>query len=81
MITATCEPDESTVKTAARELYEETKLKPVKFYVVPYVNTFYFDLYDSICLSPVFLPAKNLPRFNKIIFFMLITNSYFSISL
>lgn len=55
MITATCEPGESTVKTAARELYEETKLKPVKLYVVPYVNTFYFDLHDSICLSPVFL--------------------------
>lgn len=55
MITATCEPGEPTPKTALRELREETKLEPVKLYVVPYVNTFYFDIHDSICLSPVFL--------------------------
>jgi dATP pyrophosphohydrolase len=55
MITATCEKNESTPETAVRELYEETKLKPVKLYVVPHVNTFYFDLNDSICFSPVFL--------------------------
>lgn len=55
MITATCEPGEQTPMTALRELREETKLEPVKLYIVPYVNTFYFDLHDSICLSPVFL--------------------------
>jgi dATP pyrophosphohydrolase len=55
MITATCENNESTPQTAIRELYEETRLKPVKLFAVPHVNTFYFDINDSICLSPVFL--------------------------
>jgi dATP pyrophosphohydrolase len=55
MITASCEKKESTPQTAIRELKEETGLEPVKLYSVPHVNTFYFDLNDSICLSPVFL--------------------------
>jgi dATP pyrophosphohydrolase len=62
MITATCEPDESTPETAIRELYEETELKPLKLFAVPHVNTFYFDYNDSICLSPVFLAIVNTDR-------------------
>jgi len=55
MITASCERKESTPQTAVRELQEETGLKAVKLYSIPHVNTFYFDINDSICLSPVFL--------------------------
>jgi dihydroneopterin triphosphate diphosphatase len=55
MITASCEEGESTKQTAVRELLEETGMKAVKLFAVPHVNTFYFDINDSVCLSPVFL--------------------------
>ncbi len=55
MITATCEEGESTKETAVRELFEETGITKTKLFAVPHVNTFYFDINDSICLSPVFL--------------------------
>lgn len=55
MITASCETGETTKQTASRELFEETGLKAEKLFSVPHVNTFYFDINDSICLSPVFL--------------------------
>lgn len=55
MITASCEEGESTKETAMRELFEETRIIEAKLYAVPHVNTFYFDINDSICLSPVFL--------------------------
>ena len=55
MITASCEDGESTKQTALRELAEETSLKADKLFSVPHVNTFYFDINDTVCLSPVFL--------------------------
>jgi len=55
MITASCEEDESTIETALRELGEETGLEASEMFVVPHINTFYFDNHDSICLSPVFM--------------------------
>jgi dATP pyrophosphohydrolase len=55
MITASCEEGENTKQTAARELFEETGMKASKLFSVPHVNTFYFDINDSVCLSPVFL--------------------------
>jgi dihydroneopterin triphosphate diphosphatase len=59
MITASCEEGENTKQTAVRELREETGLKADKLFAVPHVNTFYFDINDSICLSPVFLAFVN----------------------
>lgn len=59
MITASCEQGETTRQTAVRELFEETGLKAEKLYSVPHVNTFYFDIDDSVCLSPVFLVYVN----------------------
>jgi dATP pyrophosphohydrolase len=55
MITASCEKGENTKQTAKRELFEETGMKASKMFSVPHVNTFYFDINDSVCLSPVFL--------------------------
>jgi len=55
MITASCEEGETTKQTVLRELFEETGLKAETLFSVPHVNTFYFDINDSICLSPVFL--------------------------
>jgi dATP pyrophosphohydrolase len=64
MITASCEEDESTKQTAVRELLEETGMSPVKLFSVPHVNTFYFDINDSVCLSPVFLAFVNTETVN-----------------
>ena len=55
MITATCENGETSKQTALRELSEETSLNASKLFSIPHVNTFYFDINDSVCLSPVFL--------------------------
>jgi dATP pyrophosphohydrolase len=55
MITASCEKGETTKQTAVRELLEETGMKAHNLFSVPHVNTFYFDINDSVCLSPVFL--------------------------
>ncbi len=59
MITASCEEAETTKQTAVRELKEETGLTAKKLFSVPHVNTFYFDINDSVCLSPVFLAFVN----------------------
>ncbi len=59
MITASCEKGETAKQTVVRELYEETGLRAEKLFSVPHVNTFYFDINDSICLSPVFLVTVN----------------------
>lgn len=59
MITASCEEGESTKQTALRELFEETGMRNAKLYSVPHVNTFYFDINDSVCLSPVFLAVAD----------------------
>lgn len=55
MITASCEEGETAKQTVIRELFEETSLKAEKLFSVPHVNVFYFEINDSICLSPVFL--------------------------
>jgi dATP pyrophosphohydrolase len=64
MITASCEKGETAKQTAIRELSEETGLKAGKLFSVPHVNTFYFEINDSICLSPVFLVFVNTESVN-----------------
>ncbi len=55
MITGSVEKDESAPDAAFRELHEETGIVPLKMLSIPRVNTFYLELNDSVCLSPVFL--------------------------
>jgi dATP pyrophosphohydrolase len=59
IITGSVEKDETTVDAVFRELFEETGIIPLKILSIPRVNTFYFELADSVCLSPVFLAVTD----------------------
>jgi dATP pyrophosphohydrolase len=54
MVQGHIEPGEKAYQTAARELWEETGLRPRHFYQVSFVNRFYLAATDQIVLSPVF---------------------------
>lgn len=54
MIGGKVEEGESYWKAALRELYEETDLKPIKFWTIPSLNKFYEHQTDQILLIPAF---------------------------
>jgi len=54
LLTGTVEKDEGGVEAALREFKEETGLKMLHFWVVPYVNSFYDPDRDAVNLSPLF---------------------------
>lgn len=54
MVSGKIQEEEKAFETAIREIKEETGLKPIKFWTVPNVNSFYSKDYDSITLVPVF---------------------------
>lgn len=45
---------ENAVKAVLREVYEETKLKPLRLWILPVINTYYVLTRDTINLSPMF---------------------------
>ncbi|MGH2576021.1 MAG: NUDIX hydrolase [Ignavibacteria bacterium] len=55
MVTACVEENETTKDTLLRELFEETKLKPIRLFIIPHINSFYLEENDSVNLCPVFL--------------------------
>ncbi|MBI2418749.1 MAG: NUDIX pyrophosphatase, partial [Ignavibacteriales bacterium] len=54
MVSGRIETGETAVQAAMRELMEETGLVPVKFWVVPKVNSFYTPDNDAVNMVPVF---------------------------
>jgi dihydroneopterin triphosphate diphosphatase len=54
MVTGSINSDEKAYETALREIKEETGLIPLKFWIVPNINSFYWAEKDIICEIPVF---------------------------
>jgi dATP pyrophosphohydrolase len=54
LLSGTIEENEGGVEAARRELEEETGLKPSRFWVVPFVNSFFDPDHDVVNLSPLF---------------------------
>ena len=55
LLSGTIEKNERTYDAALREFKEETRLKVRRFWVAPFVNSFYEPDYDAINLSPLFV--------------------------
>lgn len=53
-VTGTIEENENTIRTAQREVKEETNLNFSEIYAVPFVTSFYDSKYDAIQMAPVF---------------------------
>ena len=54
MVSGHIQKGETAVRTALRELHEETGLQPARFWVSPNINSFYSPGDDSITMIPVF---------------------------
>jgi 8-oxo-dGTP pyrophosphatase MutT (NUDIX family) len=54
VVTGNIEKDEKSIETAIREVFEETGLKPLRIWTLPYVTAFFNSYDDKIFLSPVF---------------------------
>lgn len=54
MVTGAIDENEKAFQTALREIKEESNLTPVKFWVVPIINSFYSREKDELCMIPVF---------------------------
>jgi len=53
-ITGSVNDGEEAPEAALRELFEETELRPERFWSVPYVSNYYTPADDTVHLSPVF---------------------------
>ncbi len=53
-VTGSVKEGEHAVQAAVREFREETGLEVLRFWVVPYVNTFYVAANDTVHTSPFF---------------------------
>lgn len=54
LISGSIDEGEKAYTAALREMNEETGFKPLRFWVVPFVNAFYDPGYDAVNLSPFF---------------------------
>ena len=54
ILSGSIEKGERAIDAALRELGEETQLKPIAFWIAPYVTQFYDANYDAVNLCPVF---------------------------
>lgn len=54
LVTGSVKEGEHAVRAAVREFQEETGLEVLRFWVVPYVNSFYVAENDTVHASPLF---------------------------
>jgi 8-oxo-dGTP pyrophosphatase MutT (NUDIX family) len=54
IITGTLDQGETALAGAGREIGEETGIRPIRFWVVPHISSFYDHRHDRISLIPVF---------------------------
>ena len=54
LISGSIERGEKAYEAALRELQEETGFRPLRFWLVPFVNTFYVPELDAVNVSPMF---------------------------
>lgn len=54
MVAGKIEPDETAVRAAIRELYEETGLRAINLFALDYTHSFYDPQDDCVYLIPVF---------------------------
>jgi dihydroneopterin triphosphate diphosphatase len=65
LVTGSIKEGEHAVKAAVREFQEETGLELLRFWVVPFVNSFYVAENDTVHASPLFaveIEADREPR-------------------
>lgn len=55
MVAGKVNEGESAKVGALRELFEETGLRPDRFYTADFLESFYLEKFDIICHSPVFV--------------------------
>jgi dATP pyrophosphohydrolase len=58
--------NEKAFETALREIKEETDLQPIKFWVVPNINSFYWPEKDAVYNIPVFASLVDVSAIVKI---------------
>jgi len=66
IITGKIKKGESAIDAARRELAEETAIRPVRFWVVPHVTTFYNATDDSVNQIPFFCAEAGTGREPKL---------------
>lgn len=66
MVSGKIKEGEKVYESALREVFEETGLRPEKFWVLPNINSFYLIEDESINLVPVFVAKVNFDSEVKI---------------
>ncbi len=54
VVTGTIETNETAIQTALRETFEETGLKPLKMWAIPYISQYFSWKKETVNSSPVF---------------------------
>ena len=61
-VSGSLDDGEKAFDAALRELKEETKLTPKRFWVVPHANMFYDPAYDAVNVSPLFAAQVDMGK-------------------